>query len=155
MSTLMWDPAWETGIPKIDQQHRLLFDQVDLLFNAVQVNEAGNQIPGLLAFLASYVDAHFRDEEKEMEATHYSELARHRAIHNSLREKVAALVAQFQTDPSVLTIDVLEFLTQWLVDHISVEDRRMALQLKMWASEHPPGQRDAAGQPAEGRGLGV
>lgn len=134
MPTLNWNPDWETGIQKIDRQHRALFAQLETLMTAIHQDVALARIPALLAFLANYVEEHFRDEETEMEASGYPGLAAHRAIHDRLREKVAALLLQFQKEPGVLNDAVLDFVTEWLVGHINGEDRRMAHHLVRWAS---------------------
>jgi hemerythrin len=137
MPTLDWNPDWETGIKKIDQQHRELFRQVEALMNAIHHDQAAAHISGLLKFLANYVDVHFKDEEAEMKASDYHGLASHQAIHNDMRSKVATLLLQFQNDPTVITDSVIEFIIDWLVNHINGEDRRMAHHLIKWASMHP------------------
>ena len=126
---LSWDPAWLTGIEVIDEQHRKLFEQMESILNAVRSGEAQERIPGLLAFLMMYADVHFRDEEKAMSDVRYPGLARHRAIHNDMRHQVAEMSVRFQEDPSELTPAVLRFLSDWLVNHIAVEDRRLAAYL--------------------------
>jgi len=131
---LVWNPEWETGIWKIDQQHRELLGQIEGLMVAIHANEAEARIPGLLAFLAGYVGRHFQDEESEMEASAYPGLPAHRAIHDNMRKQVAELALQHKTNPAVITDDVLNFLTDWLVKHINGEDRRMAKHLVRWAS---------------------
>ncbi len=140
MSMLVWNPEWETGIWKIDQQHRELLRQIEVLMLAVHANEAEVRIPRLLGFLAGYVDKHFQDEEIEMEASAYPGLAGHRAIHDEMRGQVAGLVLQHKTNPAVISEEVLNFLTDWLVNHINGEDRRMAKHLVRWASNQAQAQ---------------
>jgi hemerythrin-like metal-binding protein len=137
MTLLDWNPDWATGVEEIDQQHRAWFDQIEVLMEAIHLDEATLRIPGLLAFLAKYVEAHFRGEEAQMEASSYPDLDAHRAIHNDMRDKVAQLVRQFETDPTSVTEAVLDFQTDWLIDHINQEDRRMAHHLIQWALKHP------------------
>jgi hemerythrin-like metal-binding protein len=136
VTILVWNPEWETGIWKIDQQHRELLGQIEGLMSAIHSNEAETRIPGLLAFLAGYVDQHFKDEEVEMEASAYPGMAGHRVIHDQMRGQVAGLLEYYQADPSVITDEVLDFLTSWLINHINGEDRRMAHHLVRWASAH-------------------
>lgn len=137
MRMLDWNPAWETGIPKIDEQHRELFRQIEILMVAIHENEMTSCIPALMPILATYVGSHFSDEEAAMEASGYPELVAHRAVHDGMREKVRTLLLQFQSDPTVMTDAVLDFLMDWLINHINGEDRRMALYLARWNSKHP------------------
>jgi hemerythrin-like metal-binding protein len=111
MTRIYWNPDWETGIKKIDQQHRVLFAQVQGLMTAIHNDEATGRIPDLMKFLANYVDVHFQDEEAAMRASNYPWLASHQAVHNDMRGKVAALLIKFQKDPTVVSDEVLNFIT--------------------------------------------
>lgn len=137
MSLLVWNPEWETGVGKIDRQHRDLLGQIEVLMTAIHADEAANRIPGLLDFLATYVDQHFRDEETEMATSSFPRTASHRAIHDEMRGQVARLLIQFKEDPAVITDEVLDFMTDWLVKHINEEDRHLARHLIRYASDHP------------------
>ena len=134
MPTLEWNPNWETGIRKIDQQHKELFHQIEALFIAIHEDHAAAQIQGLLKFLASYVDVHFSAEESEMKASDYPGFASHKVTHDDMRKKVATLLLQFHSDPKVIEDSVIDFIIDWLVNHINGEDRRMAHHLIKWAS---------------------
>ncbi len=140
MSMVVWNPAWETGIRSIDQQHRELLNQIEALMSAIHVNEAEARVPGLLAFLASYVDQHFQDEEAAMAAAGYPGLGAHRLIHDQMRRDVSQLLRRYEADSSAITDEVLDFLTNWLINHINEEDRQMAQHLVRWASAHGEGR---------------
>ena len=140
MNLLVWNPDWETGFQMIDDQHRELFRRVDALMSAIHMDDAKETVPGLLSFLAEYVVQHFQAEEAEMVASHYPGLDSHRQIHADMTAKVAAMLRQFETDPTCITDEVLEFITEWLVLHINGVDRQMAHHLIRWAGTHPPAQ---------------
>lgn len=135
MHVLVWNPAWVTGIERIDDQHRALLEQVDQLFEAIHDAGAADRLPGMLVFLAGYVDVHFRDEEGAMEAAGYPGLVSHRAAHDDMRGRLRDLLVQFQEDRSVLTAALLEFMVDWLVNHIDQGDRSMAAYLHRCAGE--------------------
>ncbi len=134
MDELVWDNAWETGVQKIDLQHQEMFSHVERLFRAVRRNEPAEGVLRLLVFLVTYVEAHFRDEEAEMEVSGYPGLLEHRATHDDLRNQVSALVLQFRKDPTVLVESISGFFVDRLVSHINTEDRRMAAHLIQWYS---------------------
>jgi hemerythrin len=129
MTLVTWNPAWETGIQLIDAQHRQLMMQFDALLVAIHEERAGERIPGLLAFLSDYVETHFAMEEERMLATHYPGFAEHKAIHDDMRTQVATLASDHSSDPSVMTEKVVNYLTDWLIDHINEHDRRLARHL--------------------------
>jgi hemerythrin len=126
MTIVTWNPAWETGIPSIDEQHRQLLAQFEALLVAIHEDQMADRIPGLLAFLAKYVDTHFAEEEVHMQATHYPGFLGHKAIHDNMRAQVTELVVEHQKDPAIMTEKVIDFLTEWLIGHINEHDRRMA-----------------------------
>ena len=126
---MIWNPDWETGVDLIDHQHRQLLAQIEQLFQAVHENQAIGQVPELLGFLGEYVETHFANEELHMQVTDYPGYGTHKAIHDGMRSRVARLIEAFRQDPSVVTDEVVDFLSDWLVQHIDVEDRRLALHL--------------------------
>jgi len=126
---VIWNPAWETGIPLIDQQHRDLLGRFEGLLLAIHENHPEDRVPELLAFLAEYVERHFSTEETHMQDSRYPRFVEHREIHDDMRERVARLQAEVEADPKAGTEDVINFMTDWLVRHIDEEDRLMARHL--------------------------
>jgi len=137
VSVLIWNPEWETGIPLIDQQHRQLLGQFEMLLVAIREGNPGDQIPPLLAFLSDYVETHFSTEEKHMQATRYPGFIDHKVIHDDMRVQVAKLVDDYQKDPSIMTVEVFDFLTDWLVGHINEHDRSMARHIVWFEAREP------------------
>jgi len=130
MSMVVWNPAWETGIPLIDQQHRELLAQFEALLVAIHENHPDDRIAPLLQFLADYVETHFSLEEGLMQVVGYPGFAGHKTIHDRMRTRVGQLVEAGKDNPSNLTEEVIDFLTDWLLRHINEEDRRMAQHLQ-------------------------
>lgn len=126
MTVLNWNPAWDTGIEAIDGQHRNLLAQFNNLIAAIHENHLHEQIPGLLAFLADYVEFHFATEEGYMQAAQFPGLARHKARHDELRARVVQLLESQGRDPGEVTEELVTFLTDLLVGHIDDHDRSMA-----------------------------
>lgn len=143
MSMVVWNPAWETGIPLIDQQHRELLAQFEGLLVAIHENHPDDRIPPLLQFLADYVETHFSLEENLMQVVGYPGFAGHKTIHDRMRARVGQLVEAAKGNPATLTEEVIDFLTDWLLRHINEEDRRMARHL-----QHADGH-----QPSPGPGI--
>lgn len=137
MTYVTWNPAWETGIDLIDEQHRQLLTQFEGLLIAIHENQPDVRIPELLAFLAGYVDTHFSAEEAHMKATRYPGFMGHKAIHDGMRNQVTQLVDGYRKDPAVLTEEVLDFLTDWLIRHINEHDRQMARYLVRHSAAEP------------------
>ncbi len=137
MTILTWNPAWETGIPLIDDQHRQLLGQFESLLVAIHENRPEERVPGLLTFLSDYVNTHFSTEEDHMRATRYPGYVGHKAIHDDMRTQVAQLVEGYCEDHSVMNEGVLIFLTDWLIGHIQEHDRQMAQHLVLFSGRTP------------------
>ncbi len=129
MSFVLWNPAWETGIDSIDEQHRQMLAQIEGLLVAIHDHHPGERLPGLLAFLADYVETHFSNEENQMRGSNYPGLEGHRAIHDHMRAQVEHLLEGYRQKPEVMTEEVVDFLTDWLIGHINDHDLPMARHL--------------------------
>jgi hemerythrin-like metal-binding protein len=123
---MMWNPAWESGVRLIDEQHRQLLAQFESLMAAIHSDSAKERVPGILAFLAAYVETHFSTEEACMRAAEYPGLVEHQAIHDQMRAQVTRLVDESTRDSTTLTEELVDFLTEWLLGHINEVDRPMA-----------------------------
>jgi len=132
MSVFLWKADWETGHARIDSQHKELLQQMNDLFDALKHQDGADLLPGVLDFLTTYVEIHFQDEERAMEATHYPGLASHRAIHDGMRKSVGDLLTQFQEGRTLVTPGLVEYLVDWLMNHIEGEDYFMAVHLKRY-----------------------
>jgi hemerythrin len=130
MAFVMWNPAWETGIPEIDGQHRGMLDQIEALMKAVHEDRGEELIPGLLAFLSEYVDRHFSTEERKMLSSAYPGLPAHQAIHDAMRARLVGLLQAHTDGSESITEQVLAWLTDWLIGHINDYDLPMARFLK-------------------------
>jgi len=126
MTLLRWDPTWATGIARIDHQHLELLERINRLSDALIHGGLGGEIERTLLHLGEYVGTHFRDEEALMAEVGYPDLPRHRSIHDDLRTTVEALPEIYLEDPAALPADLMKFLSSWLVEHLSGEDRLMA-----------------------------
>jgi hemerythrin-like metal-binding protein len=131
MVSLRWNSDWETGHRTIDRQHRQLFFQYELLKAAISDIDSAARIPGLLTFLASYLDEHFREEEREMAATYYPGSEAHRLAHSLMGREVAKVRQDIENDPSRLTVELLDSLLERFVGHIGVEDYSLVSHLEM------------------------
>ena len=56
----------------------------------------------------------------------YPELVAHSYVHKSFINKVAEFQAQHKAGKQLVTVEILDFLKQWLVEHIMGIDKRYA-----------------------------
>ena len=130
MALIVWDKRLETGHGKIDEQHKALVEIVNRLHGAMKQGKGKEELGGILVFLKDYTVTHFAMEEQLMAQHNYSGAVKHKQIHAELVHQVADLVDKFQKGTATLTLPVMNFLEDWLVQHIQGEDYRFALELK-------------------------
>jgi len=130
MALIVWQKQLETGHGKIDEQHKSLVEIFNRLHGAMKQGRGKAELEGILVFLKDYTVSHFAMEEELMARHQYSGMAQHRQIHADLVRQVADLLDRFQNGTGFLTLEVMSFLEDWLVNHIQGEDFRFALELK-------------------------
>ena len=130
MSVFDWDPAWHTGVVEVDRQHRQLLSQMERLASALVEGREAAETERTILLLGDYIETHFRTEEELMARTGYPGLDEHRAIHDGMRTSVLELAMAYQRNPVEVPGNVMDFLTRWLVDHITGHDLRMAVYLR-------------------------
>ncbi|QEL66302.1 hemerythrin [Oryzomicrobium terrae] len=121
-----WQDSYSVGMEEIDAQHQALFSTINRLW-AVLVGgkEAPGEVLGLIEELERYTVAHFSAEETFMERAGYPGLAAHRALHAQFVQRIAA-ERQSASQGRRLSLDLLHFLKDWLVEHILVQDQQYA-----------------------------
>lgn len=128
--SLDWNKSFETGIPSIDGQHRRLFDMVNELHDAMQAKRSKEIIGQILFRLIEYTGSHFGHEENLFRTTGYPEEASHKKEHARLVEQVLGLQAKFNSGEAIITQSVIDFLQDWLTNHIKGSDMRYSPHLK-------------------------
>jgi hemerythrin-like metal-binding protein len=125
-----WNSQLETGIKSIDDQHKILFDFISRLHEAMKKGQGNTVIGPILNDLASYTRTHFENEEKLFKAHKYPQEAGHKKIHDDLRAQVEDLRKKVETQKSTISVEVMTFLRDWLQEHILGHDMRYAPFLK-------------------------
>ena len=84
-----WTKQFETGSAKLDQQHRILIDKINLLETQLEhTNPTLAEVEfaaGLVNFLEAYSNLHFNGEEKCMEIYRCPAHAQNRQEHGRFR----------------------------------------------------------------------
>src|SRR5579864_6490115 len=118
MSLFTWKDAYSVGHPAIDGQHKRLFQFADKLHSAMESGKGRDVLNQTLEDLVLYTKQHFAAEEKLMQQHQYPEYPQHKAEHDALTQKVGKFQQDFAAGKVVLTIELLQFLKDWLSHHI-------------------------------------
>ena len=111
---LSWRPAYESGQPLIDRQHRGLFADANGLLGAILSGLPADEVTSLVDNLIRDIVQHFADEEAIITAAGYPDAIAHAGIHRGLVEKAGVLVGHFQAGNLGLG-ELFQFLAQDVV----------------------------------------
>jgi hemerythrin len=128
---MRWDQSFSTTIATFDDHHKNLFAMVNELSEAMQHKRSRETIGDVLERLIAYTGSHFAAEEEAFRKTGYPEADQHIRQHRELVQKTVALQEKFHTGEALLTHDVIEFLQDWLVNHIRGADNRYGEHFRM------------------------
>lgn len=123
MALVTWSDKLSVGIKSIDDQHSVLFNTINELHAAMLKGQARQIIGKLLGELLLYTRNHFSDEEKMMADKGYPGLDEHIKVHRALTKKVEEYSARYEKGDLSLSLDLSEFLSNWLTAHIQGVDR--------------------------------
>lgn len=123
MSLITWSDDLSVSIGEIDDQHKKLIGLINNLHDAMKSGQAKNVMEKTLGDLADYAVYHFRTEEQYMEKFHYPEYQTHKLAHTAFVKKVTQFQADFKAGKLGISMDLMNFLREWLTTHIRGTDR--------------------------------
>ncbi|MDD5758956.1 MAG: bacteriohemerythrin [Desulfobulbaceae bacterium] len=121
-----WYDTYSVGVPEIDQQHKELVELVSHLQSKLSNGSVTQELGGALRFLVDYTKRHFADEEKFMASINYAELPHHKELHKKLINDVVLILLDIKKGKAVDPLAFIDFLTDWLINHIRYEDKKIA-----------------------------
>jgi len=125
-----WLDKYSVGIPQIDAQHQGLIRLINDLHAAMSAGHGKQSVGKILDELIRYTEQHFSYEENMLKVRTYSKLATHQAEHKKLTGQVLELREKFKAGALTLTMEVMQFLKNWLANHIMGHDQQYAAELK-------------------------
>jgi len=119
-----WNNSYSVHIGVIDTQHKTLVSMVNDLHQAMTGGSGKDKLGGILSNLIKYTQAHFATEERLMQSHGYPDFLAHKSEHDNLTHTVLDLQRRFLSGQVALSIEVMEFLNDWLVKHILGSDKK-------------------------------
>jgi len=119
---LEWREEYSVNVPKLDQDHRLIFELIKELREAAHRQDADTLVPQVLKKLNQYALQHLQREELLLRIRAFPGYAEHKAEHDTYLAKVASLQANLGRRD--IAVRIVNFLTEWWRDHILSSDQR-------------------------------
>jgi hemerythrin len=125
MSFMVWSERFSVGVAIFDDEHKKLIAIINQLYDALNQGIGNVELKRISDSLVEYTLMHFRHEEMYFDDWAYPDAAGHIALHGKLREQVFNYRRQIEEkEGKELGLEMMDFLRQWLSDHILVEDRK-------------------------------
>lgn len=124
-----WTDDLSVGIQEIDNQHKILIDLINRLFDETVLHQAGSDttvIDEVLYKLVEYTVIHFTVEESLFRIFSYPDTDTHIGHHNELKAQVIDLQQKVKRGEAQVNTELLLFLKNWLTNHINYEDKLYA-----------------------------
>ncbi len=121
-----WTEDLSVGDEAIDVQHKTLLYNVNKLSAATTDLKGKDVLHDVINFLEGYIKDHFSYEEDYMLAYEYPKYEEHKAMHDTFIEKYKEFKLRIAegNPPSELVSEVQEFVGNWFLNHISIEDQK-------------------------------
>ncbi len=130
MALFKWKKEFSTCLADIDAQHKIFMKYINLCYDTVTRDRLHGVPPDLVKKLKKYVEIHFSYEEQMMGFYGFPELEKHQELHSPFKNEILKLEKSRLAGESTSTlINVLAMMRDWFLNHIIVEDRKLALYL--------------------------
>jgi len=130
MAYIEWTDQLSVHNPVIDSEHKKLVQILNNLHDSMKKGEGSKVLGSTLEQLVLYTKTHFKNEEGIMARNNYIHLAGHKKQHNEFIAEIDKQYAKFKAGSLALTIELITFLRNWLVDHIQGSDKKFGETMK-------------------------
>jgi hemerythrin len=117
----IWKEDYGVNVKQIDDQHKIFLGIMDKCYAATKKKK---DIRKIIGELIDYAELHFKTEEKYFDEFHYNEASEHKKAHQELRDKIKFITSKDNVDSTQLALELLDFLEDWLVDHLANVDKK-------------------------------
>lgn len=129
LSLVAWSDDFNLGMEEIDAQHSILIDLINQVWVAVVKKPDRAEALRVLEELEKYTITHFTAEEIFMREIDYANFDQHKEEHTKFVARIAEEKAKVVAGGAV-TLGIIHFLKDWLINHILVADKQYAQEFK-------------------------
>lgn len=124
MALFNWSDKYSVGVIELDNQHKELVNILNEIFDAMSAGKSNEALGRIISKLVNYTRIHFSTEEKYMQKYNYPGYSAQKREHDAFIEKIQNFQKDFNSGKLTLSLDVSSFLKNWLIQHISGEDKK-------------------------------
>lgn len=121
---LEWEEKYSVGVTLIDHQHQQMFRMINDLVDIIHGVPDKERVADLLDAIIKYKRVHFATEEGYFTEFNYEGAAEHIAEHHKFNETLVDLKEKYADDTIGLAFELVDFLEDWLVQHLLYTDQK-------------------------------
>jgi hemerythrin len=120
-----WNEFYALALPEIDDQHKLLFQMINDLWQGILAKAEVPVTAEVLQRLENYTRTHFSAEEELMRSIAFPRIEEHRRAHRLFIDQISNTRRKWANGEPI-GLEILHFLNNWLIDHILTTDKDYA-----------------------------
>jgi len=124
MPLFTWNASYSVKVKRFDDDHQQLFNIINELHQGMSSGHGKEVLHDVLTKLLRYTERHFTAEEAVMKELGYPGLSAQIEQHRKFTTKIKEVADQYKAGTIGLSVDVLDFLTKWLSQHIVAVDKQ-------------------------------
>lgn len=121
---ITWTEEYNIDGAIIDSQHQKLISLINRLYKSFSEGKANDEIGKIIDELIDYTVFHFSTEEEFFDRVNYIDKDVHIAQHNDFINKTKLFNEKFMNREDDLSYDIMDFLRDWLQNHILGSDKK-------------------------------
>lgn len=127
---ISWDDKYSVYVKEMDNHHKQLVNIINELHDAMLLGKGKEVMSNILNELVDYTKFHFAAEEELLNKKGYPGINNQKSAHKSFVEKVESFRRDFTNGKLSLSMEVMSFLKDWLLNHINKSDKEYGIFFK-------------------------
>lgn len=121
---IKWNKNYSVGVKQFDNEHKRLISIINNLNQAMMEGKAKNILEDIVEELIEYTATHFKNEEGFLKSHNYPDFDNHKLVHDKFVEKVLDIQEKIEEGTQNISIEIIDFLKDWLIKHIMGTDKK-------------------------------
>jgi hemerythrin len=135
MAAFKWKEQYNLNIEEIDKQHKKLMEIGQRAYDIAVIDDGYDRYDEILTIideLLEYTKYHFEYEENMLKGYNYNHIHDQEEEHAFYVYKITEVASREDIDDNQMKIilEIIDFLSEWISNHIMIEDRKYAVFLK-------------------------
>lgn len=126
MPMVEWNEGFKIGVDPFDEHHKHLVNLLNQSYDAFVQGAPTGRLAEILNELFEYASYHFASEKFWMIEHSYPNLEKHLEEHTFFVQRLKEFQQDFRQGNSSVSLDIMVFLKDWLLEHILKSDANYA-----------------------------